>query len=61
MNWTHKSNKWYDNLKEPWRFLLGMLLANIGIVLLCASHNAPLSCIGAIWILFLVLWRINLI
>lgn len=26
INWVYKFNRWYDSIKEPWRFILAMLI-----------------------------------
>ena len=53
--WILKSNAWYDKIKEPWRFLLIIVLASPMIGL--SSDNATWSIICALWLMLLVGWR----
>ncbi len=51
-----KFYKWYDAIQEPYRMLVAILLASIGLVLL--GRNGYWSVIGALYLSLLLLTRI---
>ena len=50
------SNRKYDSLKEPWRFLIVTAMVFPAIALL-SSQNKFAILAGALWFLIVVLWR----
>lgn len=53
----NKFNTWYDDIQEPWKFLLSLSLAMPCLILL-ASDYTPLIVAGGIYGLTLVIVRI---
>ena len=51
-------NAWYDGLREPWRLLLGLALAAVGLGLMAAGGLAA-RCAGALLVVALVLARMS--
>lgn len=51
-----KTNKFYDAIKEPWRFLITILIV-LPFILSVNSENINFILISVIWTLLFVVWR----
>ncbi len=58
-NWIIKSNKWYDNVKEPKRFLLFFFFVCIPIGLANAMVQYGYYWVSLTLILTFTLWRVS--
>lgn len=51
-----KTNKFYDVIKEPWRFLVAVIIM-MPFILAVTLENKNFILISVIWTLFFVVWR----
>jgi hypothetical protein len=58
MNWITRTNEWYDNIGEPFRFLFAVFLI-MAPYLLCTWFlpETLVNFLQAFWIIALVIWR----
>jgi hypothetical protein len=54
--WISRTNKKYDKLAEPWRFLIAFLVV-LPFLILTNCKNKYLMILGSFWVLCFVLWR----
>ena len=48
---------WYDNLREPWRMIVMLVLVSIGIGIVSFGNNLILSLIGCGYLIAMMLAR----
>ena len=53
-----KLNAWYDGVREPWRFLLALLLSSAGLTLL-SLPSLPCKLLGVLY--FFVLFAARMV
>ena len=58
-NWVIKSNNWYDNLKEPKRFLFLMFSIALPISFSLALLNHGIYWVSPVLIITMLLWRMG--
>ena len=58
--WMWSLYRWYDRLREPYKFLLMLVVAGIGIVAV-ALGDSLIRLLGAIYLVFLLWSRLNFI